>query len=213
MNYFQYLEKIPGEQYSPRHAVTKFLDNISDRNYDSIVSFCRNNNCNLEMCIFKVRMNERNLVRKRTNKLKLRGIIRRMQKERKRDWSDTEEESEPPRKIRRIDDTKIKGITLYTGKSGRIGMDRSEWHKMTDDIKDFVKEYNAAISHEEDVSAIKIPTNVKIQKTRRTKKSSDDKKDEVNTGENSGDKKRTSKKKKITFNLDGESDTEQEIEV
>ena len=102
---------------------------------------------------------------------------------------------------------------MYTGKSVRIGMDRSEWHKMTDDIKDFVKEYNAAISHEEDVSSIKVPTNVKIQKSRRTKKSSDDRNYETSTNQNSEDKKKTSKKKKITFNLDGESDTEQETEV
>ena len=115
MNYYRYLEKIPGEQYSPKYAVTRFLDNISDRNYDNTVSYCRNNNCNLEMCIFKVRMNERNIMRKRTHKLKLRGIVRRMQSERNRDWSDSEEISERPKKVRRLDDSKVKGIILHPG--------------------------------------------------------------------------------------------------
>ena len=81
MNYFRYLEKIPGEEYSANHAVAKFLDNITDRSYESTVSFCRNNNCDLETCVYKVRMNERNIMRKRANNLKLRGIVRRMQAE------------------------------------------------------------------------------------------------------------------------------------
>ena len=51
---------------------------------------------------------------------------------------------------------------MHPGKSGRIGLDRHEWHKLSDEIKEFIKEYNAAVSHNEDVSSIKIPNNVKV---------------------------------------------------
>ena len=96
---------------------------------------------------------------------------------------------------------------MHPGKSGRIGLDRHEWHKLSDEIKEFIKEYNAAVSHKEDVSSIKMPNNVKVQKARRTNKSSDKEIDNCDKKESTDDKK-ILKKKRIVFNLDSGSDDE-----
>ena len=61
-------------------------------------------------------MNERNIMRKRTHKLISCGIVRWMQSRRNRDLSDSEEISEGPRKIRHLDEPKVKEIIFHPGK-------------------------------------------------------------------------------------------------
>ena len=78
LNYYRYLEKIPGEEYSKSHAVQKFLANIKDKNYAGTVSFCRNSRLSLDECVSKIRLNERELSRSRREERRFRGVARRL---------------------------------------------------------------------------------------------------------------------------------------
>ena len=122
-------------------------------------------------------------------------------------------EEQPPRKIRRIDDDNGNAqIKLSTGKSGRIGMDRADWKKIPDKIKAFVKEYNAAVSHKEDVSEIQVPSNVIIQKSRRAQRMVNGKDKDNNANKEeliSTIKNKLPTKKRITFNLDSSDEDEE----
>ena len=81
LNYYRYLEKIPGEEYSRSHAVQKFLANIKDKSYSGTVSFCRNSRLTIDKCVSKIRLNERELSRARRDERRHRGVTRRLEVE------------------------------------------------------------------------------------------------------------------------------------
>ena len=164
LNYYRYLEKIPGESYSKSHAIQRFLAGIKDKNFQATVSFCRNDRLPLDECVSRVRANERELSRKRREERRIRGVVRKLDNE----YLDEENESSRRRKIRRISDNE--NLVLFIRDSGRIGIDPKIWKSLGDDIKTFVKDYNAAVSHNEDPSKISIPSKVELQKVRRTQK-------------------------------------------
>lgn len=204
LNYFRYLEKIPGEQYSKSHAVQKFLGSIKDRNYAGTVSYCRNGSLTLDACVSKVRLNERELSRKKRSERTLRGVIRRMETSRKR-GSDSESEDDiaPARKVRRTQDYEGgSNVVLETKPSGRISVKSEKWRNLKDEVKTFVKDFNAAVNHNEDTNKVSVPPKVTVQKLRRVRRTVKED-DEVKKPEGSA---KSTKKKRITFNLEGDDD-------
>ena len=71
------LDKIPGEGYSESHAVYLFLKKIMDSDYDTTVTYLRNNGSDLAECINTVRKAERDLLWKRSDKRRLKHMVRR----------------------------------------------------------------------------------------------------------------------------------------
>ena len=67
------LDKIPGEGYSESHAVYLFLKNIMDPDYDTTVTYLRNNGLDLSECINTIWKAERDLLWKRSNRRKLKN--------------------------------------------------------------------------------------------------------------------------------------------
>ena len=108
LHQYRTLQKIPGEGYSKIHGIQQFLKSIKDKAYENTVSFCRNNNCDLDTCIFKIRMQERELIRERSEKRNIRNIARRLgnsngNSKRYHEESDEDEENYSNSKVRRIE--------------------------------------------------------------------------------------------------------------
>jgi hypothetical protein len=60
------LEKIKGEgMSSASHAVSVFLQNIMDPNYQTMVTFCLNSDASLDNCINAIRKQERKIQQKK----------------------------------------------------------------------------------------------------------------------------------------------------
>jgi hypothetical protein len=74
--WYRDLEKIPGEGYTRNHAVYLFLKNISDPDYQTSVTFCRNTNATLEKCIAAIRKQERDIQQKRLEKRRFKATLR-----------------------------------------------------------------------------------------------------------------------------------------
>jgi hypothetical protein len=199
------------------------LKNITDQDYQSTVTFCRNNNCTLDKCIAAVRKQERDLQQKRLEKHRLKATIRRMKEESDSDEDDDNSDKRPTKrrknnKARRVEDSnkskdncKFEG-ELATTQKGLLRFDGACWRKMDDQQKEFVREYNASVKHGEPLPKEKIPAGITVKNTvRRTQSNVSDTSD----GDKESTKKTTpggSKKsgKKITFNLSDEHRNEEE---
>ena len=192
LNYYRYLEKIPGEEYSKSHAVQKFLANIKDKNYAGTVSFCRNSRLSLDECVSKIRLNERELSRSRREEKRFRGVARRLDVD-----LDIEEESSRTNKVRRLDESSKETLTVRP--SGRIAVHPSKWKKLDETVKEYVRNYNAAVNHKEDVEKVTIPPNVTVQKSRKLRSVQS-----MDVPTQGGPSEKVSKSKKITFNLEGD---------
>ena len=129
LNQYRLLEKIPGEGLSKTHAIQKFLGNIKDKEYNNTISFCRNNNCDLDTCVFKIRMHERELIRERGERRHLRGMVRRLKNE-KRIFSESDDEYyNPSRKIRQVDNESNEFLYNVSPR-GKLNLNSSDWSKM-----------------------------------------------------------------------------------
>lgn len=171
------LSKIEGEGLSTRHAVYLFLKNISDPDYLTSITFCRNSNATLDDCIAAVRKQERDLQQKKIERKNLKSILRRA----KTSELDSDDESgEPPakrrkHKTRRVgsnftasDNSKFEG-ELETTEKGLLRFSGECWRKMVESEKDFVREYNASVKHGETFDKLKMPKGISIKiKARRT---------------------------------------------
>ena len=71
----------------------------------------------------------------------------------------------PPNKIRRVEEANKEVLSVRP--SGRIGVPPQKWKKLDEKIKEYVRNFNAAVSHKEDVYKVAIPSNVVVQKSRR----------------------------------------------
>ena len=165
------------------------------------MAYCRNNGCDLDTCVSKIRLNEREISRKMAERRRMRNVVRRMSVNKKQsyDLEDVSDDELVIKKARRSDS--VKTWNFKEGKSGRIGIDTSLWHKVGDEVQEFVKEYNGAIAHGEDIKNIKIPDNVTIQKCRRNNESISE----------PGESKQTpsTKRKRIQFNLNNDKDKDE----
>lgn len=153
-------------------------------------------------------MYERELIRERGERRHLRGMVRRFRNE-KRNFSESDDEDyNPSRKIRRVDNAS-NGFLCSVSPKGKLHLNSSDWSKMSDTQQEYVKAYNAAISHGDDTTKLIKPDVIKVKDRRVSNKdkdnTSEDKSKETNNEQNSNKKS----KKGITFNVDGTSDSEE----
>ena len=71
LTWYRDLEKIPGEGMSKSHAVSLFLRNITDPDYDTTVKILKNGRPSLEEAVNSIRKFERDLVHKRAEHRRL----------------------------------------------------------------------------------------------------------------------------------------------
>jgi len=208
------LDKIPGEGYSESHAVYLFLKNILDTDYDTTVTYLRNNGSDLSECINTIWKAERDLLRKRSDRRKMKNMIRRN----KHDPDCISEDDVPndrrlPRKRGSSDnggvfrESKTQRLTGNITKSekGFISIPYNDWKNLADDEQALVQEYNAWLKHGESTDDIKWPDGVIfVKKTRRVgkEKPEDQKKNKEGEPE--------PRKKKISFHIGKEADVKDE---
>jgi hypothetical protein len=209
--WYRDLEKIPGEGYSKNHAVYLFLKNISDTDYQTSVTFCRNTNANLEQCIAAIRKQERDLQQKRLEKRRFKATLRRVNV----DDSDDDESVEPNPKRRKHHKTRRVATEkdptsenksfegeLATTERGLLRFHGECWKKMEEKEKEFVREYNASVKHGESLDKVTMPKGITVKNRVRRAQSNEIQEDkQEKTKGQPTDKKR----KGIHFGLtDGE---------
>jgi hypothetical protein len=74
--WFWDLEKIKGEGLSPGHAIHLSLKNITDDDYKTSVTYCRNTGCSLDLCIAAMRKQERDIQQKKTDRQRMKATLR-----------------------------------------------------------------------------------------------------------------------------------------
>lgn len=214
------LDKIPGEGYSSSHAVYLFLKNIVDKDYDSTVTFLRNNGSNLNDCINALRKAERDLSQKRSERRKMRQFVRRA-KSAELESSDEEEYEKPSSRKRRkknheenyITTTKPRKLAgkITTTQKGFISFPYDEWKKLEEEDKVKIQEYNARLKHGESTDDIQWPQGVTIvTKSRRIGKEKESA-EETEVADGKEKEKKKNSKKKIRFNLEPEYENESEL--
>jgi hypothetical protein len=176
--WYRDLQKVPNEGYSKSHAVYLFLKNITDPDYKTTVTFCRNTNATLDDCITAVRKQERDLIQQRLERRRLRSVVRRMKLDNVD--SDDDESLAPPTKrhkttkTRRVqpkdrtsDNSKFEG-ELMTTERGLLRFQGECWRSMDPKDQEWVREYNASVKHGE-MDKVKLPTGISIKRrVRRT---------------------------------------------
>ena len=122
LSYHHDLERIPGEANSDSHAVYLFLKQIVDKDYVVTVQYLRNTNAPLGKAILALRKAERDLENTKSNRRKLRNILRRQKDE---IYSDEESASELTHRPKR---QKTDYMTEFTPNknSGKLGVHPAE---------------------------------------------------------------------------------------
>jgi hypothetical protein len=194
-----------------------FLKNISDPDYQTTVTFCRNTSATLDECITAVRKQERDLIQKRIERKRLKTVMRRMKAE---DLdSDDGDDSDVPtpkrrktNKTRRVQDktndvaenSKFAG-ELTTTEKGLLRFKGECWKKMNEKEKEFVREYNASVKHGDPLEKVAMPAGITV-KTRRIRRTQLQENDTANKADNSQKKQsKETKRKAITFGLSDSS--------
>jgi hypothetical protein len=93
------LEKIKGEGLSPGHAIHLFLKNITDDDYKTSVTYCRNTGCSLDLCIAAMRKQERDIQQKKTDRQRMKATLRRVRFPQESNDEDSEDQNQKRRKI------------------------------------------------------------------------------------------------------------------
>jgi hypothetical protein len=204
------LDKIVNEGMTDGHAVYLFLKNITDVEYATTVTFCRNTNANLDKCVAAVRKQERDIQQKSLEKRRLKSIIRRLKEEASED-EDTKPAAKKKRKVRRTETStkpannpKFDG-ELQTTESGLLRFEVECWKKMQDKEKEFVREYNAAVKHKEPLEKVTMPKGITVRARRTNTVESLVKNEEDTEPMKKGGKRR----KGITFGVTDEDHNEE----
>jgi hypothetical protein len=201
--WFRELECIPGEGYSQSHGVYLFLKNICDTDYAPTVVFLRNNSATLEECVVALRKSERDLAGQRTERRRLKQVIRRMKTKDESDSDESEDARPAKKKFKRA--RRLTG-EIQTTPKGFLHFPHEDWKELTVDEQKLIQSFNAKTKHGESVDKLQWPSGVTIvSKARRVEKSDADEEAPAST-----QKQKKKSKKKISFNLDhgedGESD-------
>jgi hypothetical protein len=210
LHYFRDLQKIPKENFSDNHAVHLFLKNITDPDYKTTVTYCKNTRATLVDCVDSVRRAEIELQQERLRRYKSkarRNVV---------EENDEDSEATPKRRKTQVarrtpstnqsENEKFEG-ELSTTERGLLRFKGDCWKKMEDKDKEFVREYNASVKHGE-LEKMNIPSGITIKaRVRRTQ--TQDKEEE---DEGPSNKKRPSlrgKKKAVHFGIqDSDHDDE-----
>ena len=176
------LEKIKGEGMSASHAISVFLRNITDPDYQTTVTFCLNSDCSLEKCINAIRKQERDIQQKKLARHRLKATLRRMKVVDSDDDESVEHVAKRSKKARRVEKTQEKAENakfdgeLDTTDKGLLRFQGDCWRKMDEKEKEFVREYNAAIKHGDSIDKVSMPKGISVKhKVRRTQVSEGDK--------------------------------------
>jgi hypothetical protein len=170
------LEKIKGEGMSVSHAVSVFLRNIIDPDYQTTVTFCLNSDCSLDKCINAIRKQERDIQQKKLARHRLKATLRRMKAVDSDDDESVEHVSKRQKKARRVEKNqqdKAENATfegeLEVTDKGLLRFQGACWKKMEDKEKEFVREYNAAVKHGDTMDKVTMPKGITVRtKVRRT---------------------------------------------
>jgi hypothetical protein len=207
--WYRDLDKIKGEGLSKGHATHLFLKNITDSEYQSSVTYCRNTDCSLEKCIAAVRKQERDIQQKKLDRHRLKATLRRMKSSGDSDMDDDEFGPTPKRpkytKTRRVgsntdkvENTKFEG-ELDTTERGLLRFHGDCWKTMDDKAKDFVRDYNATVKHGDPIDKVVMPQGISVKNcVRRTQVSDGIKKEPMDEPKHKG---RERKKKGVTFGI------------
>ena len=158
----------------------------------------------LKSCVSAIRKAEREILRERASKRKMRNTVRRVEQ----DVGDTGDEQNENDRVqpasgkrkrqnnpRRNNPKRLKG-EIQTNEKGRIHFRSRDWRNLTDEEKTFVQTWNAAVKHGESTDDVKRPEGVTIvNKARRVGAT------KIIDGEAQPDTT-TKRKKRITFNLE-----------
>jgi hypothetical protein len=160
------LEKIKGEGLSPGHAIHLFLKNITDDDYKTSMTYCRNTGWSLDLCIAAMKKQERDIQQKKTDRQRMKATLRRLRFPQESDDEDSEDQNQKRRKIsktRRVatmnekaENEKFSG-ELDTTEKGLLGFKGDCWKKMEEKEKDFVCDYNASIKHGDPTDKLTLP--------------------------------------------------------
>ena len=216
--WFRDLEKVPGEGYTKSHAVYLFLKNITDPDYQTTVTFCRNTNSSLEACVGAVRKQERDLQQKRMAKRQFSTTVRRMKAD--GELSDDESIKSPTKKQKKTKARKIGNTTpvpentkfegeLSTTEKGLLRFNGTCWNKMEDEEKEFVREYNSTIKHGESPDKVTMPKGITVKaRIRRTQvNETTEQKDETSK------KTPTRRRKGVVFGLSDDDHLQEDEET
>jgi hypothetical protein len=211
--WYRDLDKIKGEGLSKGHATHLFLKNITDSEYQSSVTYCRNTDCSLEKCIAAVRKQERDIQQKKLDRHRLKATLRRMRSSGDSDMEDEAFGSAPKRskltKPRRTGSTNSEKVEnkkfegeLDTTERGLLRFHSDCWKTMDEKEKDFVRDYNATIKHGDPIDKVIMPPGISIKTcVRRTQVTDGIKKESVDEPKHNG---RDRKKKGVTFGISEE---------
>ena len=135
--YLRDLNKIPGEEFSASHGVSIFLRNIKDDDYQQEISILKTaNEQNIMTCVQAIRKRERELIRIRAERRKLRTFPKRLR--------DEDLLSLHANKLRRVGDGKITGDIRLTAK-GFIKLPSDQFRSLDDKSRNFVMNYNRQV--------------------------------------------------------------------
>ena len=135
--YLRDLNKIPGEEYSASHGVSLFLRNIKDDDYQQEISILKTSNeQNIMKCVQAIRKRERELLRIRAERRKLRQYPKRLR--------DEDLLCIQGNKLRRVGDGTISGDVHLTNK-GFIHLSNDQYRSLDEPSKTFIRQYNKQV--------------------------------------------------------------------
>ena len=150
---YRELNEIPGEALSESHAISMFLQGITDPDFETFVKIQRSKNESLMNAIVALRKEDRELLEKRANNRRFKNKLQRMREEIKDDL--VERGRDPKRIQRKYDDVDTLKLTGH----GCIQVLFQMWKDATKEDKDFVVAYNSKIRHCDDPSKLE-PTSI-----------------------------------------------------
>jgi hypothetical protein len=161
-----------------QEAISLFLDNIQDPDYDMFKQSMRTHNLNRDMTLdthvlqFRERSDDLNLAR--STKRKLKQLARRMGSKRAKyddaDTSDDEPEirrKKPSKNRSRARRTKGKPLEISPRPSGLLSLERQQWIDLSEEDRVFIQEYNAKVKHNEPTDSLVVPPTLTVTRARR----------------------------------------------
>ena len=208
--WYRDLEKIKGEGLSKGHATHLFLKNITDSDYQTSVTYCRNTDSTLEKCIAAVRKQERDIQQKKLDRYRFKTTLQRMRLS--DDSEDDFEDKEPAQKrhknsrtrrmgsnTEKVENMKFEG-ELDTTEKGLLRFHGDCWKTMDDKEKEFVREYNASIKHGDPIDKVNMPKGISV-KTRVRRAQTVEHNIKIEPENNKNNKGKERKKKGVTFGI------------
>eukprot|EP00957_Ditylum_brightwellii_P204523 15339651-Ditylum_brightwellii.AAC.1 len=153
------LNGVPGEGWLPSHALSVFLDGITDPSFDTFVIIQRNKNETLDETILALRKFDWELSTKQAEKRKLRGTVRRMieNNEINIEYNNDDEFATPNKEVKRARRTKSdnnyvegpKSLRYMFSSKGYLQVNPNIFTELSDKDRQFVISDNAKLRHGE----------------------------------------------------------------